>query len=98
MVKKRIRVGIAASALVQPERGCRCSRQLSRTGSKHRIALVTDRLNPEKAWPLSQDTETEALPCLARSVRHALGSRSVILVGMMGAGKSSIGRRLAAVL
>jgi shikimate kinase len=47
---------------------------------------------------LSEDSETEALPNLARSVRHALGSRSVILVGMMGAGKSSIGRRLAAVL
>src|ERR1700751_4003717 len=27
---------------------------------------------------------------------HALGTRSIVLVGMMGAGKSSIGRRLAA--
>jgi shikimate kinase len=59
---------------------------------------VTDCLNPEKAWPLSEDTETEALPALARSVRPALGSRSIVLVGMMGAGKTSIGRRLAAVL
>jgi len=30
-----------------------------------------------------------------RALVHALGSRSVVLVGMMGAGKSSIGRRLA---
>lgn len=29
-------------------------------------------------------------------LRRALGSRSVVLVGMMGAGKSSIGRRVAA--
>jgi shikimate kinase len=35
---------------------------------------------------------------LARSVRRALQKRSVILVGMMGSGKSSIGRRLAAAL
>lgn len=32
------------------------------------------------------------------AVRAALAGRSVVLVGMMGAGKSSIGRRLAAVL
>ena len=30
-----------------------------------------------------------------RGHRRALGKRSVVLVGMMGAGKSSIGRRLA---
>ncbi len=35
---------------------------------------------------------------LARAVRRALQQRSVILVGMMGSGKSSIGRRLAAAL
>jgi shikimate kinase len=34
----------------------------------------------------------------AASITAALGSRSVVLVGMMGAGKSSIGRRLAAEL
>ena len=31
---------------------------------------------------------------LARSLREGLGRRSIVLVGMMGAGKSSIGRRL----
>lgn len=35
---------------------------------------------------------------LARKVRGMLGSRSIVLVGMMGSGKSSIGRRLAAAL
>jgi shikimate kinase len=35
---------------------------------------------------------------LARGVRGTLGKRSIVLVGMMGSGKSSIGRRLAAVL
>jgi shikimate kinase len=34
----------------------------------------------------------------ARAVRKALGHRSVVLTGMMGSGKSSIGRRLAAAL
>jgi shikimate kinase len=32
---------------------------------------------------------------LELAIVHALGSRSVVLVGMMGAGKSSVGRRLA---
>src|SRR5260370_27670071 len=36
-----------------------------------------------------------ALPSEA-ALLAALGSRSIVLVGMMGAGKSSIGRRLAA--
>ena len=35
---------------------------------------------------------------VASGVRSALGSRSIVLVGMMGAGKSSIGRRLAIAL
>jgi shikimate kinase len=35
---------------------------------------------------------------LAREVRSALGSKSIVLVGMMGSGKSSLGRRLAAAL
>lgn len=33
---------------------------------------------------------------LEARIVHALGCRSIVLVGMMGAGKSSIGRRLAA--
>lgn len=34
----------------------------------------------------------------ARSVREGLGTRSIVLIGMMGAGKSSVGRRLGKVL
>ena len=33
---------------------------------------------------------------LARSVRQALGARSIVMIGLMGAGKTSIGKRLAA--
>src|SRR5574340_1217022 len=40
--------------------------------------------------------ENAADPALAQALLHALGRRSVVLVGMMGAGKSSVGRRLAA--
>lgn len=35
---------------------------------------------------------------LAPALRRALGSRSIVLVGMMGSGKSSVGRRLAVAL
>jgi shikimate kinase len=40
-------------------------------------------------------TETGCLPPEA-GVRERLGGRSVVLVGLMGAGKSTVGRRLAA--
>jgi shikimate kinase len=35
---------------------------------------------------------------LARSIRQSLGARSIVLIGLMGAGKTSIGKRLAASL
>lgn len=35
---------------------------------------------------------------MAAALRQALGTRSIVLVGMMGSGKSSVGRRLAAAL
>jgi shikimate kinase len=45
---------------------------------------------PEAALPASPDPSPEA------EIIAALGTRSVVLVGMMGAGKSTIGRRLSA--
>jgi shikimate kinase len=45
---------------------------------------------PETATPASASTSQEA------EIAAALGTRSVVLVGMMGAGKSTIGRRLSA--
>jgi shikimate kinase len=40
--------------------------------------------------------QNDANPAAAAAIRAALGRRSVVLVGMMAVGKSSIGRRLAA--
>jgi shikimate kinase len=45
---------------------------------------------PEPASPTSAGTSQDA------AITAALGTRSVVLVGMMGAGKSTIGRRLSA--
>lgn len=45
---------------------------------------------PEKASPANASATQEA------EIAAALGARSVVLVGMMGAGKSTIGRRLSA--
>src|ERR1700685_3945183 len=45
---------------------------------------------PETATPASASTPQEP------GIASALGTRSVVLVGMMGAGKSTIGRRLSA--
>jgi shikimate kinase len=45
---------------------------------------------PETALPASTTVTPEA------AITAALGTRSIVLVGMMGAGKSTIGRRLSA--
>jgi len=48
---------------------------------------------PAELTEINAETRAVSMP-LAAAVRGALGTRSVVLVGMMGAGKSSIGRRL----
>jgi shikimate kinase len=47
---------------------------------------------------MTADNTTGPTKPLPSAVRKALGGRNIVLVGMMGAGKSSLGRRLAAVL
>lgn len=50
----------------------------------------------ETAGPLPNLPEVTVAPAYDRAaILNALGARSIVLVGMMGAGKSSIGRRLA---
>ena len=59
----------------------------------------------DKSPPGDLDDELEAgnlgtrtldpKPLDTAAIRKALGKRSIVLVGMMGAGKSSVGRRLA---
>src|ERR1700754_4117110 len=52
--------------------------------------------NPEITSMLNGETHSQPeAPTLEGALVQALGQRSVVLVGMMGAGKSSIGRRLA---
>lgn len=51
----------------------------------------------DKTQAPHKDCATEGAPQeTERRIAQALGRRSVVLVGMMGAGKSSVGRRLAA--
>src|SRR6516165_1356908 len=49
--------------------------------------------SPVKAVSIQADQASHKVPEAA--LVSALGKRSIVLVGMMGAGKSSIGRRLA---
>src|SRR5215213_2489357 len=49
----------------------------------------------EQAYNRPKTGETGCLP-LEAGVRERLGGRSIVLVGLMGAGKSTVGRRLAA--
>jgi shikimate kinase/3-dehydroquinate synthase len=44
---------------------------------------------------LSPHAEPARAPSLEESIRRRLGARSIALVGLMGAGKTSVGRRLA---
>ncbi|MPZ39013.1 MAG: shikimate kinase [Rhizobiales bacterium] len=48
--------------------------------------------NPASPQPVAHHSDGNAVET---AILNALGARSVVLVGMMGAGKSSIGRRLA---
>ena len=55
-----------------------------------KIRETTEFLMSETATPAPSSTPQEA------AITASLGRRSIVLVGMMGAGKSTIGRRLAA--
>jgi shikimate kinase len=53
-------------------------------------------VEPAVQKPVEREGGGAAAQALAQAVVAALGVRSVVLVGMMGAGKSSVGRRLGA--
>ena len=55
------------------------------------------RRKPSNSWEIMTEGATHDLPAAMppeTALVGALGARSIVLVGMMGAGKSSIGRRL----
>src|SRR5215211_7671291 len=56
---------------------------------------MTKEARAEQAYNRPKIGETGCLP-LEAGVRERLGGRSIVLVGLMGAGKSTVGRRLAA--
>src|SRR3984957_9835279 len=74
--------------------GCKSLWQRYRRGEYRwhecRASVATELLMPEIASQSTTDSSPEA------EILAALGTRSVVLVGMMGAGKATIGRRLAA--
>ena len=57
-------------------------------GAEHGKSVASEHSMPETVSPAPASTSQEA------EIAAALGSRSVVLVGMMGVGKSTIGRRL----
>lgn len=61
---------------------------------KENASDATDTPSSHQPDSASNDTKSEADP-LAASVAAALGNKSLVLVGLMGAGKTTIGRRLA---
>src|ERR1700710_1642647 len=62
----------------------------SSIGERDRNVAAAEMCMPQTASPDSASLSQEA------DIVAALGARSLVLVGMMGAGKSTIGRRLAA--
>jgi len=54
---------------------------------------------PRRRWQIGimNDVNHDSLADLA-DLRRRLGNRAIVLIGMMGSGKSSIGRRLARTL
>lgn len=63
-------------------------------GPPDAIAARQDAVNKSSPLPAAAEPAARSEVDL-ENIRDALGARSVVLVGMMGAGKSSVGRRLA---
>lgn len=59
------------------------------------MALVDGERQGQGPAPSGGDREAEEVQDRAAQLRARLGARSIVLVGMMGAGKTSVGRRLA---
>mgnify|MGYP003351174840 CR=1 FL=1 len=59
---------------------------------------MTDALFQSTPEAMAEPDHPDRQASLAAAVKAGLGQRSLVLVGMMGAGKTSVGKRLAAVL
>ena len=59
---------------------------------------MTDALFQSTPEAMAEPDHPDRQASLAAAVKAGLGQRSLVLVGMMGAGKTSVGKRLAATL
>ena len=82
---------------IDPSRSRRCLGKALKTGSDPRRGICgrACRCNEEQMVQFGDDEGGKIQRALRRHP-HALGTRSIVLVGLMGCGKSAIGRRLAA--
>ena len=65
---------------------------------KHRAAPAAPGASSTKERARLAERKKDLKPEKLTAIRKALGSRSVVLIGLMGAGKTAVGRRLAAKL
>lgn len=102
-------VGFVGAIMFATSRGAGAPAALNRNPT--RLPLTADRLTEERMLApvvratvgtsmirFGQERTSRVSLETARTLKERLGSRSLVLVGLMGCGKSSVGRRLGTVL